>query len=82
MGFRRYCNLSLSLNTSYFQWSGYEHKRDDRQLDTRFLRIVSALSVDTLGDGSVLAVLRRSTENSCSYHQLQGATGHEYQRSI
>jgi len=48
---------------------GYEHKRDDRQLGTRFLRIASPFSVDMLGDSSVLAVQRHSTENSCSHHQ-------------
>ena len=47
-----------------------------------FLESHPPFSVDTLGDGSVLAVQRHSTETSCNHHQLHGATGQEYQKPL
>ena len=37
-----------------------------------FFRVEFDFSDDTLGDGSVLVVLSRSTENGRFYHQLHG----------
>ena len=56
--------------------SGKIHFRSD------FLGLHPHSRLNTPGDGSAPAVQRHSTENSCSHHQLHGATGQEHQRSI
>jgi hypothetical protein len=50
----------------------YELRRSNYNAIEGFFGVELEFSDDTLGDGSVLVVLSRSTENGRFYHKLHG----------